>query len=371
MRCGAWFLALFLCFLSAFPLPLAAADGDTATLLFAGDVLLHRTVRESGAIPGGGYRYDHLFSHVQREIAAADLAVINQETLSAGEAFGLSGYPCFNAPTALADAIAGAGFRAVLLANNHAMDRGAEGLHACRRYYTEHFPSVTVCGVTESEAEEREIPVFSLGNIRVAILNYTYGTNGIPLPDNRPFLVHLLTPERARREIAAARQIADFVVVCPHWGTEYQGEPDSEQVSYAALFAEAGADLVVGTHPHVIQPIAWLDGKEGHRTLVYYSLGNFVSAAMVSEAGAGERLLGGMAKIRLQKKNGTTEIAESSVIPIVTQVGTSPPRVTVYPFSEYTPAMAEENWFFGRDSRFSFAACRRRFSIVFRGFLPA
>lgn len=347
-----------------------AAGENSATLLCVGDLLLHKTVRESGK-GKDGYCYNALFAQLREQIRAADMSLINQETLSAGEAFGLSGYPCFNAPLSLADAVADAGFDAVLLANNHALDRGEDGLRACLQYYRKNWPDIRLAGVAESEAEAETIPIIEKNGIRFAILNYTYGTNGIPLPADAPYMVKILSPELVRKEVAIARAAADFVIVCPHWGTEYSKTPDPDQERYAQLFLACGVDLVVGTHPHVIQPIRWMQREDGHKMLVYYSLGNYVSGAAVRAEGSSRRLQGGMARITVARdEDGRTEIRAADVLPLITHIVSGYGGVSVYPFYAYTDTLADGNSFAHRyDPLFSKEYCDAHFREVFGPFL--
>lgn len=345
-------------------------DERSITLIMVGDVLMHKFVQQSGLQNDGHYNFDHIFSNISDEAKSADIAIVNQETLLAGEKFGLSGYPCFNAPLEVADAIAKAGFNVVLQATNHALDKGVDGLLRCRDYWKEKYPGVVLAGTAESEAEAAQIPVIEKNGIRVAILNYTYSTNGIPLPDDKPWAVNLLEENKVKSDLTYAKEISDIVVVCPHWGTEYSHTPSEEQKKWCDIFYNCGADLVIGTHPHVIQPVNWVQKGDGHRMLVYYSLGNFVNSTAVSGNGVCNRMLGGMAKIKITVgSDGETYIEKAEIIPLITQLNRGFAGVTTYPFYKYTPSLADANTLVRRrDPLFSYDYCVGVFKDVFGDF---
>ncbi|HHT53898.1 MAG TPA: CapA family protein [Clostridiales bacterium] len=347
-------------------------DDEEVTIVMVGDLLMHRLVQESGKAPDGSYDFSHLFTCVRDEISSADIAIINQETPLAGEGLGLSGYPMFNAPQQVADAVAEAGFDVVLQATNHTLDRGEEGVRICREYWAEYYPNVRIVGTALTEQEASKICIVERSGLRVAVLNYTYGTNGISPPAGMPYIVSLLDEEKVRADTARARELADFVVICPHWGAEYLHEPSEEQKHWCRIFLECGADLVIGTHPHVIQPVKWFSRDDGHKMLVYFSLGNFVNSTAERGAGVCSRMLGGMAKITIEKdEEGIVTIKDACVVPLVTHLTGGYAGITVYPFSDYSEALAVANSFVReRDPLFSYAYCRDLFTDVFGEFLP-
>lgn len=225
-------------------------------IIMVGDVLLHTPVEESCLQPDGSYDYDSLFSHTKEEIAAADLALVNQEVIIGGADLGISGYPCFNADYSLCDSLVGAGFDVICHATNHAMDKGRAGLVNCAEYWRDEYPQITVLGIHDtadtSTSCGADPSIIELGDMRIAVLNYTYGTNGISLPADMPYAVDLLNEEQVAADIQRAEELADFTIVCPHWGTEYRLTSDALQEKWTKIFAENGADLILGTHPHVI-----------------------------------------------------------------------------------------------------------------------
>ena len=333
-------------------------SGREIRLVMVGDILLHTPVADSGRLPEGGYDFGAVFAQMKEEISSADLALVNQEVIIGGEELGVSGYPAFNAPYELGDALAEAGFDVVLHATNHALDKGKKGILNCLSYWREKHPSMAVLGIHDSSAGQEEIYVYEQEGIRIAILNYTYGTNGIALPEDMPFAVDLMEKEKMQRDLQKARQEADFVVVCPHWGTEYLLSASQEQKDWAEWFAENGADLVLGTHPHVIEPFEWVDGGD-RSALVYYSLGNFVNWTSGTGEGVANRMVGAMVEVTIglddENKAG---IKSYDAEPVVCHVEQGFGGVSVWPLAQYTPEMAARNEIIKQDDGFTYEYCR-------------
>lgn len=333
--------------------------------MMAGDILLHTPVADSGKREDGSYDFSAVFAEMKEEIASADLALVNQEVILGGEELGISGYPAFNAPYELGDALAEAGFDVVLHATNHALDKGKRGIVNCLAFWQEQYPDMAVLGIHESLESQEEIYVYEQDGIRLAILNYTYGTNGIALPQDMPYAVDLLDRDRVAADLQRAQELADFVIVCPHWGTEYVLEATAEQEEWAVFFAENGADLILGTHPHVIEPVEWVAGEDGG-TLVYYSMGNFVNWTSGTGEGVANRMVGGMAHVTVGlDEAGEAAITAYGVEPLVCHVEQGYGGVTVYPLDQYTEELAKRNEIVSQDSHFSLAYCRNLVEKVF------
>mgnify|MGYP002585486406 FL=1 len=333
------------------------------TIVMVGDVLLHTPVEESCKQPDGNYDYESLFTHTKDEISAADLALVNQEVIIGGADLGITGYPSFNADFSLCDSLVDAGFDIICHATNHAMDKGRKGLINCAKYWRENYPQITVLGIHDtadtSTSCGAEPVILDLPDMKIAVLNYTYGTNGIPLPDDMPYAVDLLDEEQVAADIRRAEELADFTIVCPHWGTEYRLTPDASQEKWTKVFAENGADLVLGTHPHVIEPIEWVtDEERDHEMLVYYSLGNFVNWTSGTGEGVANRMVGGMAEVTITKNDhGEVEIADYGVKPMISHVTSGPEGVTTYFLEDYDAVLAEENEIISQDPDFSRECC--------------
>ncbi len=332
---------------------------ELVKIIMAGDILLHEKVSDSGKMDDGTYNYNHLFANLKDEISSADLALVNQEVILGGTEIGLSGYPNFNGAYEVGDALTEAGFDVILHATNHALDKGKNGLLNCISFWKTSYPNIGVVGIQQTKAEQDAVYVKEVNGIKIAILNYTYGTNGISLPTDMPFAVNLLEKEQVSEDVTKAKEVADFIVVCPHWGTEYTHGISNSQREWAEYFASLGVDLVLGTHPHVIEPIEWVEKEDGSRkTLVYYSIGNFINSTNETGAGVGDRMLGALAEITIKRdSNGQAVIDDYGVIPIVTHLKTGVGQITTVKLSEYTKELAMENEILSQDSGFSYQHC--------------
>lgn len=332
----------------------------TFTIRMVGDVLLHDRVEEAAVQEDGSRDFSALFTHTKHLIESADLAIVNQEVILGGEELGIDGYPCFNGPFEVADALVEAGFDVVCHGTNHALDKGRDGILNCLNYWDTTYPTVEVLGIHDSEEDAEELCVIETEIGKLAILNYTYGTNGIKLPKDMPYAVDYLQEDKVKEEIARAKESADFVIVCPHWGTEYRLEKDEMQKKWSQIFSEAGADLVLGTHPHVIEPMEWVGD-----TLIYYSLGNYVNWTSGKGEGVTNRMVGGMAEIILERnENDEITIANADAIPLVTHLEEGTNGVTVYEFDKYTEDLANQNAIQKQDAAFSYQTVEDLISTV-------
>lgn len=329
------------------------------SLIMVGDILLHTRVEECAIQEDGTYNYNAIFEPVKTEIKNADLAIVNQEVIIGGEELGVSGYPCFNAPYEMGDALVDAGFDVVCHATNHALDKGKKGLLNCAQFWKEDYPDIAVLGINETAQEQEEIYVHEQDGIRIAILNYTYGTNGIALPQDMPFAVNMLEEAKVISDIQKAEEIADFTVVCPHWGTEYVLKQTKEQERWAKLFLENGVDLVLGTHPHVIEPIEMLvDEETGNEMLVYYSIGNFVNWTSESGTGKADRMVGGMAEVTIGlNENGEAVIEDYGVTALVTHLAYGTNGVYTMKLADYTQELSLASEMIHQDAAFSKEYC--------------
>lgn len=253
-----------------------AREEAKVSFIAFGDLLAHEPIYRYGLQKDPSFGF--LFEDVLDMIAESDVAVISQETPYIDDFARYGDYPRFGTPVNIGQAIVDAGFDVVVCATNHALDRGISGIDITKGFFDEN--GVRCLGIQAStEKEYRPYETLRRNGVCFALLDYTYGTNGIRIPDGHPAMVHLLADESGIREdIAGARAEADIVIVFVHWGTEYGEEPDAFQQEWAQIFLESGVDVVVGTHPHVLQPCEVLTDESGHRMLVYYSIGNFISA---------------------------------------------------------------------------------------------
>ena len=327
-------------------------------LVMAGDVLLHTRLAYWSENGKGGYDFNPIFKLIKPIIKKADLAIVNQETILGGKELGVSGYPTFNGPYELGDAIANAGFDVVLQSNNHSLDRGKQGIYNCLNFWKK-YPKIKTVGINTSEAQKKKLCIYKKNGIKVAILNYTYGTNGILLPSGMPYAVNYLVKDEVINDIKRAEKEADFTIVCPHWGAEYYRGITDYQKTWSKIFVENGVDLVLGCHPHVIEPIKYVtDKKTGHKMLVYYSLGNFVNSTM-SDGRVGDRYVGGLAKVKLKRgAKGKVRIAKYGVKATVMHNDGTKYGSRVYPLSKYTEELAKKNVMKTQDYMFSLEFCK-------------
>lgn len=306
------------------------------SLIAVGDNLISDSVTHCGLQEDGSYEFSELFEELKEDIEAADLAVINQETILGGSDFEYTGYPNFNSPYEIGDAIIDAGFDIVLHATNHSYDMGLEGAKNCLNYWNNH-PEIAMVGMNQSAEEQNSIKIVEKNNISIAILNYTYGMNGYKLPEGKEYLVNLIDKKKIASDIKRAEEMADFTIVFPHWGVEYVHEPNEEQRELANMMVEKGADLIIGTHPHVLETIEWITSENGNQALCYYSIGNYTSSQDKTAT-----MLGGMAKLTIRKKGSQVYIKDGAgVVPIVTHYIWGSGRLTkTYKLTEYDKELA-------------------------------
>lgn len=335
-------MAVFLTLSAALLIPgihVSAADTKTVELTAVGDDLIHSPIYKACKTKKG-YNFDSLFEHIKKDIQASDISVINQETILVDRNY--SGYPSFGSPKAVADAVAKAGFNVVTHATNHTLDRGTGAITGTLKYWNQRYPNIKVLGIHKNKTASNKITVVKKNGIRIAMLNYTYGLNGRRLPSGKSYMVDLLTSKnktKIKKDIKAAKKCSDFVIVFAHWGTEYRYSPDASQKNWTNFFLNNGVNILIGTHPHVLEPYKMLKGKNGHKMLVYYSLGNFVSSQ-----NRVPRLLGGMAKITIAKDSKGTYVKNYTMEPLVTHISKNRKSYTVYKLNDYTDALAKQNY---------------------------
>lgn len=335
------------------------------TLIMVGDMLMHSPVNETGVMEDGSIDFSHLFTYTEEMIQGADIALVNQEVILGGEELGISGYPAFNTYQELGDDLVEAGFDVVLHATNHALDKGKKGVLSCLSYWENTHSQIAVLGIHGIAEEQSDIYVYEENGISIAILNYTYGTNGIPLPEDMPYAVNLMDREQMKADIETAKEMADFVVVCPHWGTEYVLKETDYQRNYADFMLDCGVDLVIGTHPHVIEPVEMMEDESGNQMLVYYSLGNYVNCTSSETENIGQRMLGAMAEVTIKKdENGDVYISEYGAQPLVTYVSENQEEIAVYPLEQFTDEMALSSYTIKFDTDFSKTYCEELWERV-------
>ena len=265
------------------------------SLVMVGDALIHDKIyNEAKELGNGNYDFKPMLEFIKPITSKYDLAYYNQETILGGSEIRVSSYPSFNSPYEVGDAFIDAGFNLVSLATNHTIDRGEKAVINSRNYWNSK-DNVLAVGSYSSSIERNQVQVREANNITYTMLNYTYGTNGIKVKEGKEYLVNVWPvsgnnpntdtkyqayKEQVKKDIESVRDSVDVLMVAMHWGIEYKYEPNSYQLDMAEYLASLGVEIIIGTHPHVIQPITWIDD-----TLVIYSLGNFISAHEVVNMG--------------------------------------------------------------------------------------
>ena len=307
------------------------------TLAAVGDALIHENILNSGKKKDGSYNYDHIFENVKDYLENFDVKIINQETIFVYDSSKFAGYPSFGTPIEMGDAMRKAGFNVITCATNHAYDRGAVGIQNTLDYWKGYKDSVLVTGIYGSQKAYDTLAIREYNGIKIAFLNYTTLINSGA--KREPYYIRYYKESAALKEIQAAKKKADFVIVLPHWGIEYEHDPSGEQESMAKKFAEAGADAIIGCHPHVVQPMKVIETKDGRRVPCYYSLGNFVSNMFWFKC-----QLEGMAELTIVKWNGKTTLKAAEYTPIVNHMNKDDSKFTVYLLSDYTGDLYKDHY---------------------------
>lgn len=288
------------------------ATSISITLTATGDILMHNTVIAAGE-QGDTYNFDQLFAPVKHLIEAGDYASINLESALAGPSSGYTGYPLFNSPDSIATSLKNTGFDLVVTANNHILDRGFQG--ALRTMDVLRQAGLDTTGTFKTLEESQQFLIKDIRGVKVGYLAYSYSTNGIPVPQDKSYFYNFLDRDRIINDISALRPQVDVLVLVLHWGVEYSPMPTTEQRSLAREFFTQGADVILGSHPHVIQPLEIMQ-IEGRQKLVIYSMGN----SMGNQNGV-ERNSGVILSLQFTKDllRGETVLSGYSYIPTFIQ----------------------------------------------------
>ncbi len=255
-----------------------------------GDALIHKSIYDDAKTGTDTYDFTKQLKYIKPIIKKYDLAYYNGETIIGGKQNGISTYPCFNTPDEFADAMIDTGFNIVSLSSNHTMDKGEKGVLYSTAFWKEKKEMLT-SGSYASEEERITPRIFEKNNIKYTMLSYTMETNGLSTPKGKEYYSVLYNDELAKQDIERVRDKVDVLIVSIHWGTEYMTTPTPRQKEIAKYLSELGVDIIYGTHPHVLQPIE----KIGN-TVVYYSLGNFISAQDRTQ-----RLIGVLSSLKITK----------------------------------------------------------------------
>lgn len=260
------------------------------SMVMTGDALIHTTVYKDAYIGDGNYDFTKQMTYIEPIIKNYDLAFYNQETIIGGKDLGMSSYPLFNSPDEIGDCMINMGFNLVNLASNHSLDKGEKGiLHSLN--YWKGKKGVLTAGSYESEEDRITPRIMEKNNIKYTLLSYTTSTNGLQHPDGKNYYAVTYSDEKVKEDIERVKDKVDLILVSMHWGNEYQQSASAEQKRVAKYLSDLGVNIVIGTHPHVLEPIEYIGD-----TLVIYSLGNFISAQIGIE-----RLTGALVSIDITK----------------------------------------------------------------------
>ncbi|WP_163527713.1 CapA family protein [Halobacillus ihumii] len=294
-----------------------------------GDVLIHDRVYNDAKVKNGGYNFMPMLKQVKPYLEDTTITMANQETMIGGEELGLSGYPAFNSPKEIGNNLKELGIDVVTLANNHSLDQGESGIRNAIRHWNSLGMMYT--GVYKNKKDRERIRVYETKEgIDVSFLSYTYGTNGIPVPEDKPYLVNLIDKGKMKRDISKAKKVSDAVILSLHFGKQYKPLPSQRQKDLVQFAADQGVHAVIGHHPHVLQPIEWVEGQQGNKMLAVYSLGNFFSGQ-----DAFPKRVGGIIKFNFVKDHGKVRVERPRfVLTYVTSSG--PHNYEVIPMHQLT-----------------------------------
>lgn len=318
------------------PTPLVQTLRFSAT----GDNLIHEGLYNQARARAseGGYDFTAAYEPMRDFYAAHDINWLNQETL-VNDVYDPSGYPCFSTPGDITNALLDIGFRVFSLSNNHSYDKGAGGIAASREHWANLPEDVVTMGFYDLSSYDN-LAYQTVDGITIGYLSYTEHTNGIPTPSGTEYgVVYLDQTDVIAKQMEAMRSNCDIMVVSCHWGVEGSHTVTDAQRSTAQWLADQGADLIIGTHPHVTQTAEWLDAADGRRTFVAYSLGNFISAQDQHDNMIGLVLSVQMEKTTYPDGNSSVELVEPLLYPVVTHYGSHYSNITVYPLEAYTDEM--------------------------------
>lgn len=244
-------------------------------LAAVGDILVHDTIYKD-AKTKSGYNFKPMFKNIKKEFKNHDLIYANQESVAGGSKLGLSSYPRFNSPYQITDALNYVGVNLISLANNHSLDKGERGIVSASKYYKK-FKNITTAGAQTSKKERDRIRIVNVKGVKVAFLSYAANFNGLSTPKGKSYLANKFSYTQAKKDLKKARALSDVIIVSMHWGVEYASLPNSTQIKQAKFLNKQGVDIILGAHPHVLQPAKFIK-QNNHETFVIYSLGNFLSA---------------------------------------------------------------------------------------------
>lgn len=301
-----------------------AEDSNKLSMVMVGDCLIHRFVYTDAKNNDGSYSFSKMFTEVEPLIKNHDLAFYNQESNIGGKSLGLSAYPRFNSPEEIGDDMINLGFNLVSLANNHTMDKGEQGVINSVNYWKTK-PGVYYTGEALSDEDrESNIKIEEKNGIKYAFFAYTTVTNGLLPPSGKEYLTNIYSKEKAQADINKVKDKVDLIIVSMHWGEEYTTTPNTSQKNIAKELSDMGVNLIIGNHAHSIQPVEMVGD-----TLVFYALGNFISAQDTPD-----KQTGALVTLNIEKqKDGTIKFSDIKANLIYTYFKGSS-NFKIYPYTK-------------------------------------
>ena len=331
-----------------------ARPADVVSFVAAGDNLIHGVIFMQAANRSidGGYDFDYVYENTEDYFDKFDVRFINQETL-VNDDYAPSHYPQFSTPIEMGEKVLDMGFDVIGTSNNHSYDKGVKGIKSSLEYWNNK--DVVNVGFYTGD-DSKDIKYLTVNNIKMAFLAYTYGTNGISIyDDTSPYIINCDDFDTIDRQVAIAKENSDIVIVSCHWGWEDTNNVNDYQKYVADHLNKIGVDVIIGTHPHVIQTVEWRTNTENaNKTLICYSLGNFVSAQSRAN-----NMLGGLFQFNIVKsydENGTEAISVVSpyFVPTITHYDYNYSNVRNYLLWDYTPELAAKHGVKPHDNKFSY-----------------
>lgn len=346
---------------------LAAEEAANAPIITSVDILAvgdntvyNDAIYDSGQGDSENWNYDHLYSNLTDEIQAADLSIVAQTTVLSSSHDTVNNYSI--TPSEVGDALVNAGFDVIAAATNSIDDYGPDSITETIRYWKSAHPDISLLGLHETQEEANTITTMTINDISIALLNYTYGTNNSGGGEGKEFMVDIFDKQRIT---AALKQVKDFdcVIFIAHWGEEYTTEVSEYQKQWAAYLMKQGVDVLIGAHPHVLQPYGRLSDDHGNNMIVFYSLGNFVSTAESMDG-----LLGGIAKFSVEKtiQNGTTTVKflTPTIEPMIMHYNYDYNTFTTYMLEDYSDDLAYEHNMIHSSNDFTVENLQKRFKAI-------
>lgn len=315
---------------------------SSVNILAAGNNIFDDNILLSGQADAAAWNYDQLYSLIRDQIGQADLSIVSQESVLTTDHNLTSAGPVYSTPAEAGTALVNAGFDIIASATDHVDDFGSEYMNHMLEFWRSSCPDTTVLGVHNSQEDADSIRVIEKNQIKIAFLNYTFGSSTGSAKNEQPFLVDYLEREKVTNAITQAKSISDCIIFLAHWGTLDNAVPNEYQNQWAQFLLQQGVTVLIGTHPQVLQPYHMLSDANGNEMLVYYSLGNLVSGAQSSP-----QLLGGLAKFTLEKttsgETSTVKVTASALDPIVMHYSENMNICNVYPLAAYTDTLAQSH----------------------------